>query len=295
MKLTIATAQFPISGDIIANRRYIVRQMRAAARRGADVVHFPETALSGYAGIDFTSFEGFDWDVLTEATELIMSLARDLRVWVVLGSTHRLSRHHLPHNCLYVIDNRGCLTERYDKCFCTGDRKGLSGDLAHYSPGDHLSVWTIRGAGGSGVRCGALICHDFRYPELYRQYYAQGVRVMFHSYHNAHNPKRLAPGDNIHGMIVPPTMQAYASTNNMFISATNSSAFFSRWPGFFVHPDGRIVNRMTSNRSAVMINVADTSAHFYDASKHWRDRCLRGILHSGNTVRDARSADRTRL
>ena len=32
-----------------------------AAASGADLVHFSECALSGYAGVEFASFEGFDW------------------------------------------------------------------------------------------------------------------------------------------------------------------------------------------------------------------------------------------
>lgn len=37
------------------------------------------------------------------------------------------------------------------------------------------------------VRCGILICHDFRYDELYREYLLRGVQLMLHSYHNGHS------------------------------------------------------------------------------------------------------------
>ncbi|WP_408629849.1 nitrilase-related carbon-nitrogen hydrolase [Amycolatopsis aidingensis] len=78
----------------------------------------------------------------------------------------------------------GDLVERYDKRFCAGDPDGRTGDLAHYSPGDHPSTWEI-----NGLRCGALICYDYRYPELYREYAKAGVRLMFHSFQVA-NPRR---------------------------------------------------------------------------------------------------------
>ena len=48
-----------------AERRLITRQMDEAARQGARVAHFPEGALSGYAGTDFETFTGYDWDALT--------------------------------------------------------------------------------------------------------------------------------------------------------------------------------------------------------------------------------------
>ncbi len=53
--LRIATCQFPVSADIAANLRYITRQMSLASQRGARVAHFPEGALSGYAGTDFAT------------------------------------------------------------------------------------------------------------------------------------------------------------------------------------------------------------------------------------------------
>jgi deaminated glutathione amidase len=61
MKLTVATCQFPIGSDVRKNLEYVVRQIQTARDRGADVAHFPEACLSGYAGVDFASHEGFDW------------------------------------------------------------------------------------------------------------------------------------------------------------------------------------------------------------------------------------------
>src|SRR5208283_2672557 len=36
-----------------------------------------------------------------------VALAGELRLWTVLGSIHRLTPPHRPHNSLYVISNRG--------------------------------------------------------------------------------------------------------------------------------------------------------------------------------------------
>ncbi|MDK1032734.1 MAG: nitrilase-related carbon-nitrogen hydrolase [Planctomycetia bacterium] len=54
--LKVATCQFPVSGDVRRNAGYIQRLIRKAASRKADVVHFCEAALTGYAGVDFPSF-----------------------------------------------------------------------------------------------------------------------------------------------------------------------------------------------------------------------------------------------
>ena len=283
--IKVATCQFPVSNDISKNLKFILQQMKSAKKCGADIAHFPETALSGYAGTEFNSFETFDWDLLTKSTREIMAVASQLRLWVILGSSHRLTGTNKPHNSVYIINDQGKLVDRYDKRFCT------TGDLKHYSPGNHFSVFEI-----DGIRCGVLICHDFRYDELYRAYCKQDVRLMFHSYHNAGlTAAKLRKSNNIWAKIVPPTMQAYAANNHMWISSNNSSRRCSCWPSFFVRPDGLISGKLQNNRAGILISTIDTSADFYDASADWRDRAINGVYHSGKLVQDQRSDCRTGL
>ncbi|MCR9295986.1 MAG: carbon-nitrogen hydrolase family protein [bacterium] len=206
-QLQVATCQFPVSQDIARNAEWIRQQMRQAKTLGADIAHFPEAALSGYAGVDLESLDGFDWQTQRSEMEAILGLARELQLWLVLGATHQLSGDNKPHNSLYVINARGEIVDRYDKRFCT------SGDLRHYTPGDHFATFEV-----NGVKCGLLICYDIRFPELYRQYKKLDVQLIFHSFYNA----RQKPG-SIHPKIMPPTAQARAATNYLFLSVNNSS------------------------------------------------------------------------
>src|SRR5579862_8479966 len=243
MKLSVATCQFPTSGEIDANREFVLSLLKDARSRGADVAHFPEACLSGYAGNDVATNEKVDWGRLASALRDVMGLAAKLRLWVVIGSAHPLTPPHKPHNSLYFIDDHGRIVDRYDKRFLSGDASCTSGDLAHYSPGDHFSVVDIK-----GVRCGALICVDCRYPELYRAYKRQGVELMFHSYNAAHvsdqqwaaieaqiGPEnhRLNPATTYPGITQPAMMHAAAGSNHMWISCPNSSAHRACWPSFF--------------------------------------------------------------
>ena len=265
--------------------------MREAKRRGAHLVHFPEGSLSGYAGREFASFAGYDWARLRTATEAVMTLAGEMGLWVVLGSSHPLSGAHKPHNSLYVIDARGRLVDRYDKMFCVGDARENTDDLKNYSSGDHFVTFRVR-----GVLCGLLICHDFRYPELYREYKRRGVQLMLHSYHNGNSPQpEHGKRGNIWDYSVTAASQAYAAANYLWISANNTSRRHSNWPSFWVRPDGRITGRLIQHRSGVLISTLDPKETFFDASQHWRSRAMRGIYHSGTLVRDARSRDRREL
>lgn len=305
--IRVATCQFPVSAQIEANLRYIKRQVRAAKRQGADVAHFPEGALSGYAGTDFETFEGFDWDTLRRANAEVLRCARETGIWVVVGSAHRLSDGHKPHNSLYVIDTAGQIVDRYDKRFCGGTPDGRSGDLAHYTPGDHSSVWVI-----NGIRCGALICYDYRFPELYRDYRRQGVELVFHSFHAANAPTaRIAAIGNAIGteftrvnkaathtypaITMPAAMTAAAASNHVWISCPNSSAPQSLWPATFVRADGVTMGRLRRNSAGVLVVTVDTGQDLYDSTAVWRDRAMAGQFHSGTLVSDPRSANRTTL
>ncbi|MEL0094444.1 MAG: carbon-nitrogen hydrolase family protein [Planctomycetaceae bacterium] len=287
--LSIATCQFPVEADIASNKSYVLRQMRKAARMGARVVHFSECALSGYAGVEFDSLDSLDWVLLKSATQDIMQLANELNVWVLLGSTHQLTGNHKPHNCVYVINGSGEIVERYDKRFCTGiDGRNPTLDLIHYSPGNHMTIFEV-----DGFKCGILICYDYRFPELYRELQQSGVQVLFQSFHNARASVVADQEYNIWKTIVPSTMACRAAENHIWISANNSTAYPSRWGSFLVRPDGAIVNKLPLHKAKVMVNKVFFDDSFYDAPGPWRDRAVAGILHSGCTVRDKRSSDRT--
>jgi len=302
MILNVATCQFPVSADIEKNAAYIIRQIQSAAAKDADVAHFCEGALSGYAGADFPSFEGFDWEVLRNSTENILNAAREAGVWVLLGSSHQLSSGRKPHNAVYVIDNRGKIVDRYDKRFCSGDPQGYSGDLSHYTPGDYSCVFEIR-----GLRCGVLICYDYRFPELYRECKRSGVDVLFHSFHAGNvKPKQLREmqsqvgpefaalnrGTTYPEITMPAMMHSAAASNHLWISCANTSARESCWPSFFVRADGIVTGRLKKNRAGVLHSTIDPEIQLYDSTRDWRDRAMNGILHSGETASDPRTRDR---
>ena len=217
----------------------------------------------------------------------------------------RLNGRHKPHNSVYIIDDRGKIVDRYDKRFCAGEPPSRPGELAHYSPGDHLSVFSIR-----GVRCGVLICHEYRYPELYREYKKKGVEVVFHSYHAGNVPARrlellraqvgkefhrLNRGSTLPGITMPASMQAAAASSHVWISCSNTSARESCWPGFFVRPDGVITGRLRSNTAGVLLSSVEPRKRLYDSTAAWRDRVMRGRYHSGTLIRDRRSRNRAEL
>lgn len=91
--------------------------MREAHRAGARLVHFPEGATCspnkrimsslGPREAGPADWDRFEWAALREELIATSGLARELGLWTVFGSVHRLTRPNRPHNSLYVVSDQG--------------------------------------------------------------------------------------------------------------------------------------------------------------------------------------------
>jgi predicted amidohydrolase len=237
-KLRVASCQFPVAADVTRNARYVRRYMKAAAEGGAHLLHTSETCLSGYAGMDFPSFDGFDWDRLRAETARLRDLAAGLGIWLVLGSSHYLDKRTPPTNCLYLIDPKGRVVDRYDKCMLTGsDRKS-------YSAGNRLVTRTV-----NGVTLGFAVCYDVCYPQIYAAYREKGVQLMIHSFYNAGH-KGPSCLDVLNTREVP----TRCADNCLWAVANNSSRRHSNWGSFVARPDATIARQLPQNRAGMLVH-----------------------------------------
>ncbi len=237
--LRIASCQFPISGDIRKNARYIRRYLKAAADEGAHLLHTPETCLSGYYWHHFSDWKDFDWDLLRAETARIRELSTELGLWLVLGSSHWLDKGLNPTNCLYLIDPRGRIVDRYDKCMCTPgcDQKG-------YSAGNRLVTRTI-----NGVKIGLAICYDACYPQIYAAYRTKKVEVMIHSFENAGGK-----GPSCLGEMTPSQVVTRCADNVLWAVANNASEHYAAWGSFVARPDGTTAQRLPRGKAGMLIH-----------------------------------------
>ena len=270
-KIRVATCQFDVSNSITENAQWITSFMHKAKEEDAEIIHFSECALSGYASVDIFSFDNYNWDALAGQTRRIQELAKELGLWVILGSSYKDDNFEKPFNCLYLINAEGEIIDRYDKRFCTPS------DIHYYTPGDRFVTFEI-----NGVRCTLLICYDLRFPELYRELKKMNIECVFQSFYNARQSK-----PSVHTHIMRQTMQCRAATNYLWVSMSNSSAPISPYPSCFIQPDGVITKELEFDKPGIMYNMIDTSLSFYDASGPYRELALNGILsnrgHEDNT------------
>ena len=237
-KLRIATCQFPVSADIAANARQVSDFMRKAADAGAHLLHTSEASLSGYAGSDYPSFDGYDWKSLRREMAGVRELAKNLKLWLVLGSAHFLDEQTKPTNCLYLIDPQGNIAERYDKCMCTPE------DQKHSSAGNRLVTHDIQ-----NVRIGLAICYDICWPQIYIAYRERGVTLMLHSMYNAGDK-----GENCLDTLNVRQVPTRCADNRMWAVANNSSKPYSHWGSFVARPDATIAQQLEMNQPGLLVH-----------------------------------------
>lgn len=185
--LRLAVAQTSLCNDprdgsrLRASGMEMRRLMRDARKAGARLIHFPEGAtcspnkriMSGTGPRDIgpSDWSRFDWTALREELDGIRTLARELGLWTVFGSVHRLTPPHRPHNSLYVVSDRGNLVTRYDERLLSNTKISLM-----YSPGKAPVTFEV-----DGIRFGCALGMETHYPELFTAYESLDVDCVLFS------------------------------------------------------------------------------------------------------------------
>lgn len=162
----VALFQMTSGIDPLANADAIVGAARKAADEGAAMLFTPE--MCGLLDRDRARATGH---IVTEADNPVLaaarSAARDLGLWIDLGSLAVLRDDGKWANRGFIIDADGEIAARYDKIhmfdvdLATGETWRES---AAYTPGD--AVVTVETPLG---RLGMAICYDIRFPALFEE------------------------------------------------------------------------------------------------------------------------------
>jgi predicted amidohydrolase len=244
--------------------------MQQARSGGATIVHFPEGAMSGYTKSQIKSWDHVDWDALVHELQLVASLARELVLWAVVGSNHRLTPPHRPHNSLYVISGRGEVATRYDKQYCSHTEI-----TDWYTPGRGCCVFEVE-----GWRFGCALCIEIHFPELFQRYAELDVDcVLFSSYSE----------EPMFGI----QAQGYAASHNYWVSvsvpAQTSHALSSR----LIAPTGELQATVPPSISGLVVDRLDVDYPDWKVAlryaKPWRARARDGAIYRRRHVRDPRS------
>ena len=166
--MRIALAQIRCRpGDVAANTRTIVDQVRAAAARGCDVIALPEMSDTGYHMPTIVrTASTWDGGVFGE----ISAVAAETRIAVVVGLSERVGGD--IYNTALVLGPDGALIAKYRKTHLITAEPVCEQNTIR--PGDALVLCDI-----AGFRAGLLTCYDIRFPELARKLVLAGAEILF--------------------------------------------------------------------------------------------------------------------
>lgn len=268
--VTVAAAQLgPIQRDDTradVQERLLVL-LRDAAYRGADLVVFPELALTTF--FPRWWFEDDDPDLaayyesdVRVSAEAVFAEAVRLGVGMCIGFAERTpDGHHF--NTSLLMDASGAEVGRYRKIHLPGHREHEPWrrfqhlEKRYFERGD-LGFPTYEAFGG---RVGMLICNDRRWPEAYRVLGLQGVELVCIGYntpvHNPPAPEHDRYGD-FHNHLV---MQAGAYQNGTFVVAAAKAGFEEGVDHIggscVIHPSGTLVAQCTGVGDEVAVAACD--------------------------------------
>lgn len=165
-QLSLAFAQInPIVGDIPGNLRLILEARDRA--KGADLVIYPELALSGYPPEDLVLKTAF-LDLVAEAAEDLAAATSDGGPAMLVGLP--LLVGGLRHNAALLLDG-GRIAATILKHHLPN--YGVFDEARVFVPGPLPSPVTFR-----GVSLGVLICEDMWYQDVSKALAEQGAEIL---------------------------------------------------------------------------------------------------------------------
>jgi omega-amidase len=162
VKITVSVAQLAVArSEWERNLEKGAAVIAEAARRGSDLVCFPEMWTTG-----------FDWEANKrlapeheKAKDRVASLAREHRIWVS-GSMLSLNEDGTVSNTHRLFDPDGATRGTYSKAHLFS----MMNEHLHEKAGESLCVvdapWGLTALS---------VCYDIRFPELFRSYALKGA------------------------------------------------------------------------------------------------------------------------
>lgn len=246
----------------------LIALLREAADAGADLVVYPELALTTFFPRWFVDdiTEADHWyetSMPNEATQPLFDEARRLGVGFCLGYALLERKGDTVHrwNVQTLVDGAGEIVGTFKKVHIPGheehepDRPFQHAERYYFEPSpDGFGVWKAFGG-----RVGMMICNDRRWPESYREMGLQGVELILCGYntplHYAPDPSQ-DPLQGFHNALVA---QSGAYQNGTFVVVVAKGGVEegvdSLADTLIVAPSGEILAR--SNTTGDELVIAD--------------------------------------
>ena len=268
--------------DAVVTR--LVEMMREAKGRQAEMVVFPELALTTFFPRYWMQEKEaqqkfFEAAMPNPAVQPLFDESRKLGIGFYLGYAE-LTSSGKPFNTAILVDKSAAIVGKYRKIHLPGHSEHKPDvpfqhlEKKFFNVGDRgFGVWDTM-----GVRMGMCICNDRRWPETYRSMALQGAEIVVLGYNtpslNIHWNEPVHLRTTTHLL----SLQGNAYMNGMWVAAAakcgSEDGFHMIGSSAIVAPTGEIVARTLSEEDEVIFAQADLDLaalfreHVFNFAKH---------------------------
>ena len=247
--ITVGLVQMACSPDADKNLKCAMDSIRAAAKKGAQIICLPELFLTQY----FCQTEDTQNFSLAEplpgpTSETLSKLAKELEIVLVVPLFEKRTQG-IYHNTAIVIDADGSVAGTYRKMHIPDDPCFF--EKFYFTPGD------------TGFKCfptrygrvGVLICWDQWFPEAARLTSLSGAQFLF--YPTAIGYQDEDAKESIQQITAWETIQkSHAISNGVFLGSVNrvgrenALTFWGR--SFICNPFGKVIGQAENEPQTVI-------------------------------------------
>lgn len=253
LRLALAVANCTVAA-VEDNLESVVRWSKEAARKGAQVICFPELNITGYGSGKDLALTALP--VPGPETEKLIAIARasSLVILAGLAETDRQGRVFATH----VVATPQGLAGVYRKLHIAPPERAL------FTSGSQVTLHNLR-----GVTFGMQLCYDAHFPELSTRMAIDGCDLIIipHASPRGTAKKKLASWMR--------HLAARAFDNGVFVAACNQvgdNGNGLEFPGVavVVGPDGNVLQEYSANREGILL--VDLQASFLKSVRQHRMR-----------------------
>lgn len=243
--------------------------MREAKSLGADVIVYPELALTTFFPRwyieDLAELHSYyERSMPSRATQPLFDLARELGIGFYLGYAELAEEggQLMQYNTAILVDKTARIIGKYRKIHVPGHfehepwRQFQHLEKRYFTPGKSFDVYA-----GFGGTMGMALCNDRRWAESYRVMALQGAEMIFIGYntpvHNAPAPQH----DDLSLFHNQLSVQAGAYQNGCWVVSVAKGGLEegvnSIAGSLMVAPSGEVVARCTTKDDEVVLGRTD--------------------------------------
>ena len=247
----------------------LCQMMREAKSLGADVIVYPELALTTFFPRwyiqDQTELHSYyERAMPSRETQPLFDLARELGIGFYLGYAELAQEggQLMQYNTAILVDKSATIIGKYRKIHVPGHferepwRKFQHLEKRYFTPGQSFGVYQ-----GFGGTMGMALCNDRRWAESYRVMALQGAEMIFIGYntpvHNAPAPQH----DDLSLFHNQLSVQAGAYQNGCWVASVAKGGLEegvdSIAGSLLVAPSGEVVARCITKDDEVVLGRAD--------------------------------------